>query len=69
MGQVVIKEFVTLIRKCLEAASGIARAAHLCAQAGSVEKAIEIAQDLSDDLREAKRVFEATLTVSRYSKG
>ena len=67
--EAVIKEFVTLIRKRLEAAASIAKAAHVCAQTGSVEQAIGIADGLGEELREANRIFGAALTVRRYSKG
>jgi hypothetical protein len=69
IAETVIKEFVTLIRKRLEAAAGIAKAAHVCAQAGNTEGAVEIADDIDEELREANRVFGAALTVRHYSKG
>jgi hypothetical protein len=68
IARTVVKEFMTLIRIRLEAAAGLAKAAHVCAQAGNAEKAVEIGSDVAADLREAKRVFEATLTVRRYTK-
>jgi hypothetical protein len=69
IAETVIKEFVTLIRKRLEAAASIAKAAHVCAQTGSAEQAIEIADDINEEVREANRIFGAALTVRRYSKG
>lgn len=69
IAETVIKEFVTLIRKRLEAAASIAKAAYVCAQSGSAEQAIDIADGLGEELREASRIFGAALTVSRYSKG
>lgn len=69
IAETVIKEFVRLIRKRLEAAAGIAKAAHVCAQAGNTAGAIEIADDLGEELREATQIFGAALTVKRYSKG
>lgn len=67
--ETVIKEFVTLIRKRLEAAAGIAKAAHVCAQTGNAEQAVEIADNIGEELREANRILGAALTVRHYSKG
>jgi hypothetical protein len=68
IAKIVITTFVKEIRRRLESAAAVSRAAHLCAQTGSAERALEIASDLAHDLHEIKRAFEATLTVSHYSK-
>jgi hypothetical protein len=56
------------MRRQLEQAAHIVKAAHACAMAGSPEKAIEIVSDLGQDLREVNKLLEATLAVSRISK-
>ena len=53
------------IRAPLEAAASLAKAAHIGVQAGNAGRAMDIAIDLDRDLREAKRMFDATLMVSR----
>ena len=52
----------------LEQAAHLAKAAHACAMAGSPEKGIEIVSDLGQDLRDANKLPEGTLAVSRISK-
>jgi len=44
--EVTIKVYLNEIRERLDRAAGIARAAEACADAGNVEKAIEIALDV-----------------------
>jgi hypothetical protein len=67
-GEIVIKDLVKGMRKRLEQAAHVAKAAHACAVAGSPEKGIEIVSDLGQDLREADKLLGATLAVSRISK-
>jgi hypothetical protein len=66
--EIVIKDLVKGMRKRLEQAAHMAKAAHACAASGSPEKGIEIVLDLGQDLREADKLLGATLAVSRISK-
>jgi hypothetical protein len=66
--EIAIKDLVKAMRKRLEQAAQMAKAGHACAVAGSPEKGIEIALDLGQDLRDAKKLLEAILAVSKLSK-
>jgi hypothetical protein len=66
--EIVIKDLVKGMRKRLEQAAHMAKAAHACAASGSPEKGIEIVLDLGQNLREADKLLGATLAVSRISK-
>jgi hypothetical protein len=65
---VAINDLVRAMRKRLEQAAHVAKAAHACAAIGSPEKGIEIVSDLGQDLRDAKKMLEGTLAISRCSK-
>lgn len=66
--EIVIKDLVKGMRRRLEQAAHIAKAAHACAVAGSPQKGIEIVSDVGEDLREVDNLLGATLTVRRISK-
>jgi len=68
IAEIVIKDLVKGMRKKLEQAAHLAKAAHGCAMAGSPDKGIEIVSDLGQDLRDANKLLEGTLAVSRISK-
>jgi tellurite resistance protein len=66
--EIMIKDLVKGMRKRLEQAAHMAKAAHACAASGSPEKGIEIVLDLGQDLREAENLLGAALAVNRISK-
>jgi hypothetical protein len=63
-----IKDLVKAMRKRLEQAAHVVKAAHACAVAGSSEKGIEIVSDLGQDLRDAKKMLEGVVAVSKCAK-
>jgi hypothetical protein len=63
-----ITDLVKLMRQRLDDAARVAKAAHACAAAGSPEKAIEIVDELGQDLHDAKAMLDAVLGVSRAAK-
>jgi hypothetical protein len=63
-----IKALIKGIRKSLEQAAHVAKAAHACAAAGSPDKGIEIVLGLGQDLRDAKKFLDGTLAISRCAK-
>ena len=66
--EIVIEDVVKGMRRRLEQAAHIAKAAHACAVAGSPEKGIEIVSDLDENLREVDKLLGATLAVRRISR-
>jgi hypothetical protein len=66
--EIVIKDRVKGMRKRLEQAAHMVKAAHACAVAGSPEKGIEIILNLGQNLREANKLLEGTLAASHISK-
>ena len=65
---IAIRDLVKAMRKRLEDAARVAKAGHACAAAGSVESGFEIVSDLGQNLRDAKKLLEAVLGVSRCAK-
>jgi hypothetical protein len=65
---IVIKDLVKGMRKRLEQAAHMAKAAHACASSGSPKKGVEIVLDLGQSLREADKLLGAILAVSRIPK-
>jgi hypothetical protein len=63
-----ITDLVKEMREQLEQAARVAKAGHACAAAGSPEKGLEIVDDLRQDLRDARKMLDAMLGVSRCSR-
>jgi hypothetical protein len=63
-----ITDLVKMMRRRLEDAARVATAGHACAAAGSPEKGLEIVEELGQDLRDATKMLEAVLGVSRCIK-
>lgn len=64
----VIHALVKELRIKLGTAASVAQAAHVCAEAGSPARAIDIVMEIGDDLHQAKRLFDAALAVSQLQK-
>lgn len=60
-----ITDLIKMMRERLEAAARLARAAHACAAAGSPEQGLEIVDGLGQTLRDASKMLDAALGVSR----
>jgi hypothetical protein len=60
-----LKSFLRQIQVRLEHASGIAKAAQACADAGNVAKAIEIALDVEQPMYEATALLNAASLLNR----
>jgi hypothetical protein len=56
------------MRTRLDDASGIARAAQVCANEGNIEKAVEIALDVEQLSYEASNLLNAASTINRMTK-
>ena len=65
VAEIVIRTLVEGMRKRLEQAAHLAKAAHACAADGSPERGIEIVLDLGKGLLEAEKLLEATLAIHR----
>jgi hypothetical protein len=63
--EVAVKGFIQQIVTRLDHATGIAKAAHACAEAGNVAKAVEIALDIEQALYEATTLLNAASLVNR----
>jgi hypothetical protein len=68
IARTVILALVKELRIKLGGAASVAQAAHVCAEAGNPERAIDIVMELGDDLHQARRLFDATLAVSQLVK-
>ena len=66
--EVTIKVYLNEIRERLDRAAGIARAAEACADAGNVEKAIEIALDVEQLIYEVNTFLNAASLINRIGK-
>jgi hypothetical protein len=62
------KDLLKMMRERLEGAARVAKAAHACAAAGSAEQALEIVDELGQDLRDASKMLDAALGVRRCAK-
>jgi hypothetical protein len=60
--------FVREIRWRLDRDAGIAKAADTCAEAGNIEKAIEIALDVEQLVYDVSTLLNAASTINRISK-
>jgi hypothetical protein len=64
-----IKTLLTEIREHLDCAASVAKAAEACANAGNVEKGVQVALDLEQPVYEATRLLDAASLINRLSKG
>ena len=63
-----LKAHIAEMRERLDRAAGIARAAETCAQAGNIEKAIEIALDVEPLIYEVTTFLNAASLMHRTYK-
>jgi hypothetical protein len=63
-----LKTHIAEIRKRLAQAAGVAQAAEVCANAGNVEKALEIAFEVEQLLYEANTLLNAASLMKRIYK-
>lgn len=63
-----LKMHLVEIRERLNRATGIAKAAEACAEAGNIEKAIEIALDIEQLVYEVTTVLNAASLMNRIYK-
>ena len=67
--EAMLKLHIKEIRERLEKAAGIARAAETCAEAGNLDKAIEIALDVEQLIYEVNTFLNAASMMHRIGKG
>jgi hypothetical protein len=67
--QITIKSYLAEMRQRLDDAAGIARAAQTCADAGNIEKGVEIALDVEQLVYEVNTLLNAASLINRISKG
>jgi hypothetical protein len=65
MLEATLKTHLTEMRQRLDQAAGIAKAAEACAEAGSIEKAIEIALDIEQLVYEVNTFLNAASLMNR----
>ena len=65
---VTIKVYLKQMRERLEKAASIAKAAEACADAGNVEKGIEVALDVEELIYEVNTFLNAASMISRLGK-
>jgi hypothetical protein len=63
-----IKLYLKEISRRLDEAAGIAKAADACAEAGTVDKGVEVALDIEQLAYEATRLLDAASLLNRLSK-
>jgi len=66
--EVTIKIYLKQMRERLERAASIAKAAEACADAGNVEKGIEIALDVEELIYEVNTILNAASMINRLGK-
>ena len=66
--EITIKVYLKEMRERLDHAASIARAAQACADAGNIEKGIEIALDVEQPIYEVNTFFNAASLINRISK-
>jgi hypothetical protein len=66
--EITIRTYLTEIRRRLDRAAGIGRAADACAGAGFHEKGLEVALDMEQLLYEAITLLNATSLVKRIGQ-
>jgi hypothetical protein len=60
-----IKAHLREIRQRLDNAAGIARAAEACSEAGNVDKAVDIANDIEQPIYEVTTLLNAASLINR----
>jgi hypothetical protein len=66
--EITIKAYLKQMRERLERAASIARAAEACADAGNVEKGIEVALDVEELVYEVNTFLNAASMFNRLGK-
>jgi hypothetical protein len=66
--EVTLKLYLKQMRERLEQAASIAKAAETCAEAGNVEKGIEIALDIEQLIYEVNTFLNAASLINRIGK-
>jgi hypothetical protein len=66
--EIAIKAALTEMRDRLQKAASIARVAEACADAGSIEKAVQIALELEELIYEVNAFLNAASMISRLGK-
>ena len=66
--ELTIKVYLKRMRERLERAASIARAAEACADAGNVEKGIEVALDVEELVYEVNTCLNAASVINRIGK-
>ena len=66
--EITIKAYLKQMRERLERAASIARAAEACADAGNVEKGIEVALDVEELVYEVNTFLNAASMINRLGK-
>jgi hypothetical protein len=67
--EITIKAYLAEMRQRLDEAASIARAAQACADAGNIEKGVEIALDVEQLVHEVTTFLNAASLINRISKG
>jgi hypothetical protein len=67
VAETAIKTFLGIIRKNLESAATIAKAAVACADGGNIGKSVEIALDVEQLIYEANTLLNAASLINRIS--
>lgn len=65
---VILKNHLTEMRQRLEQAASIAKAAEACAEAGNVDKAIEISLDIEQLVYEVTTFLNAASMINRINR-
>jgi hypothetical protein len=65
MLEATLRAHLTEMRERLDQAAGIAKSAQACADAGNIEKAVEIANDVEQLLYEANTILNAASLMNR----
>jgi len=66
--EITIKIYLKEMRERLERAASIAKAAEACANAGNVEKGIEVALDVEELVHEVNTCLNAASMINRLGK-
>lgn len=68
MLEATLKTHISELCQRLDEAAGIAKAAQACAEAGNIEKAVEIANDVEQLIYEATTLLNAASLMNRVYK-
>lgn len=66
--QPAIKTLLSEIRRRLEEGAAISKAAEVCAEAGNIDKGVQVALDIEQLAYEAGRLLDAASLLNRLSK-